>query len=54
MHPAQFRIAVVSLCVFAALATAQEPTPTSFGETIEVRRIVTEVRVVAYLSLIHI
>ncbi len=29
-------------------ATAQEPTPTSFGTTIEVRRIVTEVRVVDY------
>jgi VWFA-related protein len=32
----------------AAPAAAQEPAPTSFGETIEVRRIVTEVRVVDY------
>jgi len=49
MPPAHFRIAAALLGVFAAApATAQDPTPTSFGETIEVRRIVTEVRVVAY------
>jgi VWFA-related protein len=49
MPPARCRAVVTLFGVFvAAAATAQEPTPTSFGETIEVRRIVTEVRVVDY------
>lgn len=48
MQPVRLRIAVVTLVVFAAAAAAQEPVPTPFGSTIEVRRIVTEVRVVDY------
>jgi len=39
---------VVIATLAVGVGRAQEPTPTSFGATIEVRRIVTEVRVVNY------
>jgi VWFA-related protein len=39
-------VATVAATLCVQVASAQEPTPTPFGATIEVRRIVTEVRVV--------